>query len=450
MTRLTAQDSHSAPAGGVGLFSGEPQERLAFIVDLLREMSLQTDPQAMVRTYGERIRQMRPTDGFLALSRRDLESPWYRITRSSAWTVEINPWKQKERLPLLAGGLLGELLYGDEPRLIQDLEPLLSPSDPAHEYLAGFGSMMAIPHYDRGQGLNMTISLKYERNGFDSDQFPEWVWLSGLFGRATQYLVLSEELKHTYEQLEREIKVIADIQRSLLPRELPKVPGVELAAFYRTSRWAGGDYYDLFPLPGGRLGILIADVSGHGTPAAVLMAITHSLAHSLPGPADPPAVLLDHVNRRLSTAYTTSNDVFVTAFYGVLDPAKRSFTYACAGHNPPRLRRARPDGVIPLDDIGGPPLGLFEDLSYDETSVTLEPCDVLALYTDGITEAANGQGAQFGVNQLDQILGQCDLGAQGLLDAVVAAVDQHTGFRSPDDDQTLLVIQIESQAPQVA
>ena len=125
------------------------------------------------------------------------------------------------------------------------------------------------------------------RPAFDPETFPEWFWVSSLFGRVTHNLVLREELKDAYEIVERELKVVADIQRSLLPQVLPKIPTLELAAYYRTSRWAGGDYYDFFPLPDGRWGILIADVSGHGTPAAVMMAITHSLAHSLPGAGGP-------------------------------------------------------------------------------------------------------------------------------------------------------------------
>ncbi len=443
MTRLSPDWTGVKKSRNTGLFSGEPAERLDFVVELLRDLSLHDDPQAMVRSYGERLRELNKVDGYLALSRRDLEHPYFRITRSSAWSEEINPWKQKDRLPLLQGGFLGELIYSEEPRLIEDLAGLVPEDDPAYEYLNGFRSMMAIPHFDRGRGLNMTISLKREPRGFDFGKFPEWVWMSGLFGRATQSLVLSDELKRAYDQVEREVKVIADIQRSLLPQSLPTIPGVEMAAYYRTSRWAGGDYYDLFPLPEGRLGILIADVSGHGTPAAVLMAITHSLAHSLPGPPDPPGALLDHVNRRLSQAYTTTNEVFVTAFYAVLDPARRTLTYASAGHNPPRLRRYRPDSVLALDEVGGPPLGLFEDLAYDQTTISLEPCDVLALYTDGVTEAMDQRGEQFGVGRLDDILGDCALGASGMVDAVVAAVDRHTGGQAPADDRTLLVIQIE-------
>src|SRR5437764_14785837 len=90
------------------------QERMAFIVETMREMSRQTDPQAMVRAYGRRIRQLLPVDRRISLSRRDLEPPYYRITGNTAWKEEINPWKEKDRLPLLSSGFLGTLIYGDE------------------------------------------------------------------------------------------------------------------------------------------------------------------------------------------------------------------------------------------------------------------------------------------------------------------------------------------------
>ena len=107
--------------GFLGGTSDDWRGRLATIVETMREMSRQTDPQAMVRAYGSRIRQLMPVDRTVALSRRDLEPPRYRITRSSLWKDEINPWKEKDRLPLFDRGLLGELIYGDEPRIIDDL-----------------------------------------------------------------------------------------------------------------------------------------------------------------------------------------------------------------------------------------------------------------------------------------------------------------------------------------
>ncbi len=279
---------------------------------------------------------------------------------------------------------------------MDDIRSLVAPDDPAWAYLDGMRSLIAVPHYDQGEVLNMVVLMREEAGSFDPERFPEWVWVSSLFGRATHNLVLRNELKQTYDIVERELKVVADIQRSLLPQVLPKIPNLELAAYYRTSRWAGGDYYDFFALPDGRWGILVADVSGHGTPAAVMMAITHSLAHSLPGPADPPATLLGHLNRQLSMHYTVANEVFVTAFYGIYDPAARTLCYSSAGHNPPRLIRCRDGTVHALEEVGGPPLGLDEDLEYEQTTCELQAGDVLAFYTDGITEAMDARGAQFG------------------------------------------------------
>src|SRR5205085_4508371 len=158
--------------------------------------------------------------------------------------------------------------------------------------------------FDQGQGLNMVVLLRREPAGFDREQFPEVVWMSNLFGRATHSLVLSEEVKAAYEAVDYEMKVVADIQRSLLPARLPTIPNMGLAAHYQTSQRAGGDYYDVFQLPGGLWGLLIADVSGHGTPAAVLMAVTHCLVHTYCGPPMTPAELLGYVNRHLCARYT--------------------------------------------------------------------------------------------------------------------------------------------------
>src|SRR4051812_21717578 len=167
-------------------------KRLEVIVQTMREMSRHTDPRAMVRAYASRIRETLPADGFVSISRRGLDAPQYRITRSSRWTDEINPWKEKDRLPLLQGGILGDLLYGDVPRLIDDFE--VAPDDPAASYLEGQRSLMAIPHYDGGTALNMTVLMRSAPQAFDRDEFPEHVWMGNLFGRATHNLVLAEEL----------------------------------------------------------------------------------------------------------------------------------------------------------------------------------------------------------------------------------------------------------------
>ena len=420
--------------------NGDWQQRLDVIVELMREMSRQTDPQEMVQTYGRRIRQLLPSDRRISLSRRGLTDPKYRITRSTTWQADVNPWKEQGRLPLLEGGLLASLIYGDAPVIIDDL--VVSADDPAAEYLAGHRSLMAIPMFDQGVALNMVVMLREPPAAFPREEFPELVWLSNLFGRATSNLVLSDELRQANQELDREMKAVGEIQRSLLPARLPDIPTLELAAHYQPSKSAGGDYYDFFPLPEGRWGIVIADVSGHGTPAAVLMAVTHCLAHTQPGSPLGPSQVLDYLNHHLTALYTSRNENFVTAFYGVYDPARRTLTYASAGHNPPRLKRCQDGTMLALERAGGLPLGIVPEGAYDEYVQQLQPGDQIIFYTDGITEANDPQGRQFGTDRLDQVLENCSIQASGLLDAVLRSVEAFAQGVPPLDDRTLIVARV--------
>jgi len=416
------------------------QERLDYIVATMREMSRQTDPQAMVAAYVARVREILPSDRMLSLSRRDLPPPRYRITRSSTWDQPINPWKEPHRLPLLEGGLLAELIYGDEPRILDDLH--VARDDPARDYLEGMGSLMALPLYDRGVAANMVVVLRKAPAAFDREDLPERVWMSNLFGRATTNLVLSEELREAYQEVDHELKVIADIQRGLLPSVLPKIATMDLATYYQTSRRAGGDYYDFFPLPDGRWGILIADVSGHGTPAAVMMAITHSIAHTFPGPPCPPGRLLAYLNDQLAGRYTSNSGTFVTAFYGIYDPVSRELVYACAGHNPPRLKHCDDGTLTSLEGSANFPLGIVAGTLYEESRIHLRRGDQIILYTDGITEATNPAGAMFGTDRLDAVLESCRPGAEQLINAVLEALAEFTAGQPAEDDRTLLVAKI--------
>jgi sigma-B regulation protein RsbU (phosphoserine phosphatase) len=235
---------------------------------------------------------------------------------------------------------------------------------------------------------------------------------------------------------------VADIQRSLLPARPPKIPTMGVAAYYQTSHRAGGDYYDFFPLADGKWGLFIADVSGHGTPAAVLMAVTHSLAHSYCGPGDPPGQLLQYVNHHLSMRYTSQSDTFVTAFYGIYNPAERSLIYACAGHNPPRLKRCVDGSLAQLDGVRGLPLGINLLEKYASATYNLVPGDQLVLYTDGITEAHNPAGELYGLGRLDMVLENCSVTASDLLKSVLESVEEFTEGQPSHDDRTLLVAKI--------
>lgn len=423
------------------LTQGTWQERLEYVVAMMREMSGAKDPQKMVEAYASRVRKLLPGDRWMAISRRGLEPPKYRITRSSLFQRHINPWKEPDLLPVHDRGLLQELLYSGEPRIINN--PLVDPEDPAAEHLADMKSLLVIPHFEGGRVLNMVITGSRDADAFDHERLPEMLWLSNLFGRATHNLVLSDQVQAAYAAVDHELQIVADIQRSLLPRSMPKVPTLDFAVNYQTSRRAGGDYYDFFEVPGGKLGIFLADASGHGTPATVMMAITHSIAHSFPGPPQPPGAMLAYLNAELSSRYTAENDSFVTAFYGIYDPATHELSFALAGHNPPRWRRS--DGTIqPLGENAGLPLGVHAGEEYPEMKQTLSVGDTILFYTDGITEASNYEHAQFGVAGLDKVLHRPLKTSAEILIALKDALEEFTGGQTAEDDRTVLSVRVKS------
>ncbi len=413
-------------------------ERLAIVEDMVRTISQQTDPQALVRTYGEKLQQLSPVERRISLSRRGLERPLIRVTRYTAWEEDIDPWKEPHRLPLIVGGLLEQLGYSNATTLIEDLN--IPTEDPAFEYFDGFHSVLAIPMYDDGESMNTVILLQRQPYAFAKDNVPDLVWRTNLFGRATSTLVLKRQLEQAYRELDRELKTVARLQRSLLPESLPIVPRMDLNAYYQPASRAGGDYYDFFELPDGKWGIFIGDVSGHGTPAAVIMAVTHCIAHTYPGPTSHPGKVLEYLNRHLAINYSSRIETFVTAFYGVYDPQIRKLVYACAGHNPPRLKRSLAGGVITLDKVNGLPLGVLDNTEFAEASFYMQLGDQLVLYTDGITETHNAAGEQFGEGRIDEVLVTCGMDSAEIIQALVDAVNNFAGTVPPHDDRTIVVL----------
>lgn len=244
-------------------------------------------------------------------------------------------------------------------------------------------------------------------------------------------------------ELERERKAVGEIQRSLLPATLPLIPGFAMSPYYRPSGHASGDYYDVVPLVDDRWGFVMADVAGHGTPAAVIMTVMRTLIHAeLPVTRDKSAgEFLAHVNEVMSGTYLR-NGLFVTVWAAVLDPASRRLTYASAGHPPPRLLRG--GRVMALDAVGGLPLGVDSATAYEDVPITLEPEDLLVIYTDGITEAMRpgvDRHTQFGVARLDRVLQTCATERpHGCAERITEALAAFTRGAPPVDDQTMLIL----------
>jgi sigma-B regulation protein RsbU (phosphoserine phosphatase) len=240
------------------------------------------------------------------------------------------------------------------------------------------------------------------------------------------------------ERQDRELQIAREIQRSLFPRAVPRVPGFELAAVSRSCHEVGGDYYDFIPLGGDRLAVVIADVSGKGTPASIMMASVHASLQAMAGTA-PPSQVLARLNRFLYENTQTSR--YVTLFYGELDPARRTLTYVNAGHIPPFLLRRSGGGCERLRR-GGPVIGLLEGVELEEGEVAFAPGDLMAVVTDGVTEAASPAEDEFGDARVVEALGAtpATADAEDALRALVFAVDAWTGAAGCTDDLTVLTL----------
>jgi serine phosphatase RsbU (regulator of sigma subunit) len=241
-------------------------------------------------------------------------------------------------------------------------------------------------------------------------------------------------------ELEQELKIARHIQLRFLPRQMPPISGLQLAGRNVASRLVSGDYYDFIPIVTGQWGIVIGDVASKGISAGLIMsAFRASLLAEIRNNFSI-TTILSKVNRLLWE--TTDTNRFVTAFYGVFDEKERVLTYSNAGHNPPLLRRQ--DGSFQQLATGGLLLGAFPDSKYVEERVHLRPGDLLVLYTDGLTEAPDANGEQFGVAGLEKVMRDCSSLSPGeIADYLVDQATANAPSGSPEDDATLVVIKVE-------
>jgi len=250
--------------------------------------------------------------------------------------------------------------------------------------------------------------------------------------------VYSRALEH--QKTEQELALAGEIQARFLPKALPEVSGWQLAVTLVPARQTSGDFYDVIPLPNGRLGLLIADVADKGTAAALYMALSRTLirTYAVEHHARPDFALRVANNRILTD---TAVDLFVTLFYGVLDPVTGTLTYCNAGHNPPILFRNAQVGTIEKLTRTGLPLGIFSGGTWEQRGIQLSVGDVLVLYTDGVTEAQDRHDTFFGEERLLAVLRtHLDKSALEIQSALMREIRSFVGGAPQYDDIALMIL----------
>jgi len=319
-------------------------------------------------------------------------------------------------------------------------------SSPALEKLRAEGVVLALPLVSQGELVGLVnLGPRLSEQDYSSDDRKLLADLAAQAAPAVRVAQLvrqqQEEIRER-ERIEQELRVARVIQQTLLPKELPSLPGWKVTAHWEPARAVGGDFYDFIPFEDGRLAICIADVTDKGVPAALVMASARSILRAAAERLVSPGAVLERANELLCP--DIPEKMFVTCLYLLLDPASGHMLYANAGHNLPSLRTA--DGVLELRATGMP-LGLLPGMSYEEKEATVTPGDSVLVYSDGLTEAHSPQGEMFGFPRLRELLAGHP-GRETLIEFLRRQLAEFTGPGwEQEDDVTFVVIERAPESP---
>jgi sigma-B regulation protein RsbU (phosphoserine phosphatase) len=259
---------------------------------------------------------------------------------------------------------------------------------------------------------------------------------------ASQVAIIIEKVRLHDEMAEKkrlqgQLEVARQVQLELLPNGDPELPGFDISAYIFPTEEVSGDYYDWVQIYEDQIGVVVADAVGKGIPAALLMAFLRASLRSSIQVGYAPNIAFSKVSQLLRDS--TEENQFITSIYGILDTTNKSFVFSNAGHNPPLL--IKPSGEYRYVEYGDTPLGMFDDTHYHQHFIRFEAGQVMVIYTDGLTEAANAVGEEYGNERLaKRVLDGIDLPAKQMIDHIRKAVADFTERKFLDDDGTLFIV----------
>jgi sigma-B regulation protein RsbU (phosphoserine phosphatase) len=332
----------------------------------------------------------------------------------------------------LGEGLIGQVALTSEPIISSDVR-----KNPNYiNARSQTRSEMVAPIISNTEVIGVFDLESDEFNAYSEDDLQVLMLLASQVAIIIEKVMLHEHLIEK-KRLEGQLEVARQVQLELLPAKDPQLEGYDISAYNFPTEEVSGDYYDWVRIYDDQIGLVIADVSGKGVPAALLMAFLRASLRAATHIGYSPHISMAKVNFLLWESIERNQ--FVTAFYGILDVTNKTLTYTNAGHNPPILLKQ--NGDVSFMNRGSVPLGMFRDTRYHDYYLTTEPGDLLVLYTDGVTEAQNEKEEEYGRDRLAQaVRSNHQLGARELIAALHTEVLEWTGGRGATDDVTFFVI----------
>jgi sigma-B regulation protein RsbU (phosphoserine phosphatase) len=410
--------------------SGPSGDRLSLLYHLSHAFNSSLDlDQVLNRVMDEVIAIMSAERGFVMLHDSD-GSPVFRVARGIAQETIDEPHFQVSR------SVVERVAREGQPILTSDAQSDDRFSMRRSVKVLGLRSILCVPLKikDRVSGV------VYVDNRLQAGIFVQ-ADLELLDAIASSAAIAIENAR-LYQvavekgRMERELQMAFEVQASLLPRETPQVTGWEFAAHWKPAREVSGDFYDFIPADQ-QLGIVIADVSDKGMPAALFMALSRSILKASMAATRSPAEGIGQANRLICADST--NSMFVTLFYAQLDPGTGELLYVNAGHNPPLLYCGQQDELIELAPTGMV-LGIFDGVDFEQGTAQLDPGDFILLYTDGISEAMDVHGNLFGEERLRKVLlDNRQASTEAMAQVLEGAVTAFTGAAARSDDITFVI-----------
>ncbi|HLA11345.1 MAG TPA: GAF domain-containing SpoIIE family protein phosphatase [Pyrinomonadaceae bacterium] len=412
-------------------------DKLRMLLDITKKISRSLDLQEVLNLVLDTLDSLIPYDaaGIFVLKCADRRTGAKGADTCEFQAEAVRGYDIDELSELhlkLGEGFIGQVALTGEPIICHDVR-----NDPIYiNAREKTRSEMVAPIISNDEVIGVFDLESDELNAYSEDDLQVLGMLASQVAIIIEKVMLHDQLIEK-QRLEAQLEVARQVQLELLPPSDPQLEGYDISAYNFPTEEVSGDYYDWVRIYDDQIGLVIADVSGKGVPAALLMAFLRASLRAATHIGYAPHISLAKVNYLLWESIERNQ--FVTAFYGILDATNHSLSYANAGHNPALLLDT--NGDIRFLERGGLPLGMFRETRYHEYYLSLEPGEILVLYTDGVTEAMNPKGEEFGRDRLARaVKSVAHLSARELIAAVHEEVNHWTDGVGAGDDATFFVI----------